>query len=345
MKIPESVTSTNRIIVGCAAFVVVVAGMRAASDIIAPLLMAGFISIICAAPLFWLKRRGFTNTLAIFLIVALLGLAGAAMVSLIAGSLDEFSSTIPRYRENLGRLYDNLNNLLGRWGYVIPLDGIKEQLDPNSLIRFLNYMLNGLSGIIGDGLIVFLAVLFILAEVSTLPEKLRNTLKNPDESMVHFRTFINKVIHYLGLKAATSLLTAVCVAVILWILKIDYVFLWAVLAFFLNFIPYIGSFLAGLPAVLLGLIDHGLWVALWATLGYMAVNIIVGNVIETRWMGEGLDLSSFVVFVSLIFWGWVLGPTGMFLSIPLTMSITIALESNPDTRPIARLMRNTVQES
>lgn len=345
MKIPESVTSTNRIIVGCAAIVVVVAGMRAASGIIAPLLMAGFISIICAAPLFWLKRRGLTNTLAIFLIVALLGLTGAAMVSLIAGSLDEFSSTIPRYRENLGKLYDDLNNLLGRWGYVIPLDGIYEQLDPNSLIRFLNYMLNGLSGIIGDGLIVFLAVLFILAEMSTLPEKLRSTLKNPDESMVHFRTFINKVIHYLGLKAATSLLTAVCVAVILWILKIDYVFLWAVLAFFLNFIPYIGSFLAGLPAVLLGLIDHGLWVALWATLGYVSVNIIVGNVIETRWMGEGLDLSSFVVFVSLIFWGWVLGPTGMFLSIPLTMSITIALESNPDTRPIASLMRNTVRKS
>ena len=344
MKIPESVTSTNRIIVGCAAIVVVIAGMRTASGILAPLLMAAFISIICSAPLFWLKRRGLTNSVALVLIVAVLGLAGAAVVGLIAGSLDEFSNTIPRYRENLGELYHDLNSLLGQWGYVIPLEGVYEQLDPNALIRFLNYMLNGLSGIIGDGLIVFLAVLFILAEVSTLPEKLRSALKKPDESMAHFQTFITKVIHYLGLKAATSLLTAVCVAVILWFLEIDYVFLWAVLAFFLNFIPYVGSILAGLPAVVLGLIDHGPLVALWTTLGYVAVNIIVGNVIETRWMGEGLNLSSFVVFVSLIFWGWVLGPTGMFLSIPLTMSITIALESNPETRPIARLMRNTPRE-
>jgi len=72
------------------------------------------------------------------------------------------------------------------------------------------------------------------------------------------------------------------------------------------------------------------------------LNIIIGNIIETRWMGEGLNLSSFVVFVSLIFWGWILGPTGMFLSNPLTMSITIALESNSETRSIVRMMMNSV---
>ena len=280
--------------------------------------------------------------MALVLIVAVLGLAGAAVVGLIAGSLDEFSNTIPRYRENLGELYHDLNSLLGQWGYVIPLEGVYEQLDPNALIQFLNYMLNGLSGIIGDGLIVFLAVLFILAEVSTLPEKLRSTLKKPDESMAHFQTFITKVIHYLGLKAATSpahrglrggdpvvpgdrLRVPVGGAGLLSQLHSLYRL----------------HSRRGCPAVVLGLIDHGPLVALWTTLGYVAVNIIVGNVIETRWMGEGLNLSSFVVFVSLIFWGWVLGPTGMFLSIPLTMSITIALESNPETRPIARLMRNT----
>ena len=341
MQLPESVPSTSRALVVCAAIVIVIAGMRFASGILAPLLMAGFISIVCSVPLFWLKRHGFNSTVALILIVAALGLTGAAIFGLIADSLDEFSSALPRYKENLGQLYVNLAAFLSRWGVEVPLEGLREQLNPNSLIRFLNYMLNGLSNILGDGLIVFLAVLFILTEVATLPEKLRSTLKNPEESMAYFESFINKVIHYLGLKAATSLLTAVCVAVILLLLDIDYVFLWAVLAFFLNFIPYVGSVLAGLPAVVLGLIDHGVWVALWATLGYVAINIIVGNVIETRWMGEGLNLSSFVVFVSLIFWGWVLGPTGMFLSIPLTMSITIALESNPETRAMARLMRNT----
>ncbi len=343
MKLPETTPSSARFIMVCAAVVVVIAGMRAATDILAPLLMAGFISIICSAPLYWLKRHGLSNFMALILIILVVGLVGASVVGLIASSLDEFSSSLAQYRKSLGDLYHNLNTFLERWGYGIPLDGLYEQFDPNLLILSLDYMLNGLSNIIGNGLIVFLAVLFILAEASTLPEKLRSSLANPDESMVHFRTFLNKVVHYLVLKAATSLLTALCVAVVLWFLEINYVFLWAVLAFFLNFIPYVGSFLAGLPAVLLGLIDHGLWVALWALLGYVTINIVVGNVIEPRWMGEGLDLSSLVVFISLIFWGWVLGPTGMFLSIPLTMSIVIAMESNPETRSLARLMRNTSQ--
>ncbi len=345
MKLSDTVTSTSRILVVCAAIVVVIAGMRAATDILAPLLMAGFISIVCSAPLFWLKRHGWSNLTALVVVMAAIGLTGAAIVGLIATSLNEFSSSLIHYRENLVETYDQLTAFLERWGYVIPLDGFRDQFDPNMLIQLLNYMLNGLSNLIGNGLIVFLAVLFILVEVSALPEKLRSSLANPDQSMPHFRTFIHKVVQYLALKAATSLLTAFCVAIVLWVLEIDYVILWAVFAFFLNFIPYIGSFLAGLPAVLLGLIDHGLGVALWASAGYIVINILIGNVIETRLMGEGLDLSSFVVFVSLIFWGWVLGPTGMLLSIPLTMLITIALESNPETRPIARLMRNTPRES
>ena len=340
VKLQNTISSASSAILICAAVVIVIAGVKSASGIIAPLLMAGFISIICSAPLYWLKRHGLSNTISLIIILAGVGVLGVAVFSLIANSLDAFSGSIPRYKQNLTLLYNELNNTLTNWGYALPIEGLREQLSPNSFIKFLNYMLSGLSNILGDGLVVFLAVLFILTKVATLPDKLRASLKNPDHSMVYFNDFITKVIHYLGLKAATSVLTAVCVAIILWLLKIDYVFLWAVLAFFLNFIPYVGSFLAGLPAVLLGLIDHGILVALWAAAGYVAINIVVGNIIETRWMGDDLNLSSFVVFVSLIFWGWVLGPTGMFLSIPLTMSITIALESNPQTRPIALLMQN-----
>lgn len=237
-------------------------------------------------------------------------------------------------------MYQQINATTLRWGYSLPVDGIAEQVNPDSLIKLLNYMLTGLSSILADGLVVFLAVLFILAEVANLPNKLTAALKNPGQSMQRLLTFTKNVIRYLALKAATSALTAICVAVVLWLLEIDYVFLWAVLAFFLNFIPYIGSALAGLPAVLLALVDHGLGSALWATTGYVVINIVIGNIVETRLMGGGLNLSSFVVFVSLIFWDWVLGPVGMFLSIPLTMLITIALESGSESQRIARLMQN-----
>lgn len=328
------------ILVG-AAIVVLIAGLKSASGIVSPLLMAVFISIICSPALFWMQRRGLPTVVALIVILGIVGLLGVAVFSLITSSLDQFSNSIPRYKQNLALIYEQFNATMVRWGYSSPVDGIAEQVNPDSLIKLLNYMLKGLSSILADGFVVFLAVLFILAEVSNLPNKLRHTLKSPDQSMKRLQEFTGKVIHYLALKAATSLLTAACVAVVLWILKIDYIFLWAVLAFFLNFIPYIGSILAGLPAVLLALIDHGLVTALWAATGYVAINIVIGNIIETRIMGGGLNLSSFVVLVSLIFWGWVLGPVGMFLSIPLTMLITIALESGPDSQRIAQLMQNS----
>ena len=328
------------ILVG-ASLVVLIAGLKSASDIVSPLLMAVFISIVCTPALFWMQSHRFPTIAALIVILAAVGLLGLAVFSLIANSLDQFSHSLPRYKQNLSVIYGQLNATITDWGYSLPLDNFAEQINPDALIQFLNYMLSGLSNILADGLVVFLAVLFILAEVANLPNKLRSSLKNPDQSMPRLQKFTEKVIHYLALKAATSLLTAICVAIVLWILKIDYIFLWAVLAFFLNFIPYVGSILAGFPAVVLAVVDHGLSTALWVASGYVAINIVIGNIVETRLMGGGLDLSSFVVFVSLIFWGWVLGPVGMFLSIPLTMLITIALENGRDSKRIAQLMQNS----
>jgi len=339
MEIPRNLSPVARTILVAAALVILIAGIKSASGIIAPLLMAVFISIICTPPLFIMQRRGIPTFIAIIVILGTVGLIGVAVFGLITNSLNEFSQSLPKYKSNLTGIYTQVNTAISKWGYALPIDKLTGQINPNSFLKLLNYMLNGLSNLLADGLFVFLAVVFILAEVAGLPEKLRLTLKNPDDSMVKLRLFTTKVIHYLGLKAATSALTAACVVLILWLLDIDYIFLWAILAFFLNFIPYIGSILAGLPAVLLALIDHGLLTAVWATTGYVAINIIVGNIIETRWLGEGLNLSSFIVFISLIFWGWVLGPAGMFLSIPLTMLITLGLESNPETKRIAELMQ------
>ncbi len=341
MEFSNNFSAPARMILVGAALVVLIAGLKSASDIVSPLLMAVFISIVCTPALFWLRRHRFPTIVALIVILGAVGLLGIAVFSLITNSLDQFSHSLPGYKQNLVLMYGQLNEIIARWGYSLPLDGIAEQVNPDALIQFLNYMLSGLSSILADGLVVFFAVLFILAEAATLPHKLRISLKNPAQSMQSLQTFTAKVIRYLVLKAATSLLVAICVAVMLWMFKIDYIFLWAVLAFFLNFIPYIGSVLAGLPAVLLALIDYNVSTALLVATGYVVINIVIGNIIETRLMGNGLNLSSFVVFVSLIFWGWVLGPVGMFLSIPLTMLIAIALENGADSKRIARLMQNS----
>ncbi len=136
----------------------------------------------------------------------------------------------------------------------------------------------------------------------------------------------------MGIKTWTSLLTGVVITIGLAILGVDLALLWGVLAFLLNFVPNIGSIIAAVPAVLVSLLQYGLGTACVVVVLYVVVNMVVGNVLEPRWMGRGLDLSTLVVFASLVFWGWVLGPVGMVLSVPLTMTVKIALEDHPDTR-------------
>ena len=120
--------------------------------------------------------------------------------------------------------------------------------------------------------------------------------------------------------------------------NVDYPLLWALIAFLFNYIPNIGSILAALPALLLVSVTHTFVDLTSILLGYIVINILIGNIIEPKYMGKKLDLSSLIVFVSLIFWGWVLGPVGMLLSIPLTMIVKIAAENNNKTKWISTLL-------
>ena len=144
--------------------------------------------------------------------------------------------------------------------------------------------------------------------------------------------------HYLSIKTITSLLTGLIVWVCLAIIGVDYAIIWGLIAFLLNYIPNIGSIIAAVPAVVFALIQMGLGGALWTTVVFVAANMIVGNAIEPKMMGKGMGLSTFVVFLSLLFWGFVLGTVGMFLSVPLTMTIKIMLEQNPKTKWIAIIL-------
>ena len=147
-----------------------------------------------------------------------------------------------------------------------------------------------------------------------------------------------KVQRYVELKALMSLGTALTVGLWVWIIGLDYPLIWGVLAFLLNFVPNIGSILAAAPAVLLAIVQLS-WGGVMAVLaGYVVANVFWGNGVEPRIMGRDLGLSTLVVFLSLVFWGWILGPVGMLLSVPLTMTVKIALDANEDTRWIAVLL-------
>lgn len=324
----------------CAAVMIILSGIKAASGLIAPFLMAIFVAIVCSPSLSFLRGRGVPNSIALIVVLLGVGLFGAMLVAWLSGSLAELSSTLPNYKIKLTVLYQDFRAWLSGWNIAIPEPQSLSLLSPDSLVIMLNRLLNGLSGLIGDALIVFIAVLFLLVDAVYFPEKLKSVLNDPDKSMPHFAYFTKTVVHYLALKSVASGITAVCVAALLWFFDFELIVLWTILAFFLNFIPYLGSAIAAIAPIFIGLIDHSWVVAVSVTIGYIAINILVGQIIETRLIGNKLNLSSFVVFVSLTFWGWILGPVGMFLSIPLTMLVLIALQSSDATKRYAVLLQS-----
>jgi len=180
-----------------------------------------------------------------------------------------------------------------------------------------------------------LTVTFMLMEISQFTTKIERSNTNGLARLIEIS---DKIKHYILLKASTSAATGLSIVILLQVFGIHYAVLWGLLAFVLNFIPNIGSIIAAVPAVLMAIVQYSPTTALWIMLGYLIVNLLIGSIIEPRVLGRGLGLSTLVVFLSLIFWGWLLGPIGMLLSVPLTIMIKIALQTQPDTKWIATLL-------
>ena len=157
-------------------------------------------------------------------------------------------------------------------------------------------------------------------------------------NMDYSKRFSDNIKKYLVIKAWISLATGILIGILVWLIDLEYPLLWALLAFFLNFVPSVGSFLASVPAVALALVTGGSVLAIQTAVVFIFVNTLIGNIIEPRVMGNNMGLSPLVVFCSLVFWGWVFGPVGILLAVPLTMVLHIAFESHPETHWLAVLL-------
>ena len=332
-----------RFLLVAAAFVVLVAGMRAATSLVGPFLLAVFIAVIAAPPLRALTRRGLSYWAAMLLVVLGIAAIGGLIAILVAGSADGFKANLPEYQQRLRELTGQSVVWLDHHGVHVPKEALQTYLDPAKLLGVAGDLISGLSGVLTNALLILLTVIFILLEASTLPAKLQVALTRPDQSIARMEAVMDSINQYMGIKTLVSLGTGLVIWVWLTILGVDFAVLWAVLAFLLNYIPTVGSILAAIPAVLLAVVQLNLQIALLVAAAYLVVNTVVGNVVEPKLMGRGLGLSTLVVFISLVFWGWVLGPVGMFLSVPLTMAVKIALDANPQTRPIAIMLGGEIR--
>jgi predicted PurR-regulated permease PerM len=320
----------GRFLLTAASFVIVVAGMRAAEPILVPFLIAIFISVICLPSLTWLKTKGIPSGLALLIVISGIIVIGMLMSALIGTSLDNFSRDLPLYQERLQEKARQFIAWFRQTGMEIPEQRILEAFNPGAAMSLAGKLLSRLGSVFTNAFLILLTVIFILLEASSISAKIRAISGSAGESESQFDKFIKKINRYMAIKTVTSLGTGICVAIWLKILGVNYPLLWGFLAFLLNYVPSIGSIIAMVPAVLLAFIQMGGTKALFTLVGYLVINISIGSILEPRVMGRGLGLSTLIVFLSLIFWGWVLGPIGMLMSVPLTMTVKIALDSSRD---------------
>lgn len=331
-------SSSSRTLFVLAAFVIVIAGMRAAESIMVTFLLSGFFTIICAPPFLLLQKKGVPAWLSLILVVIFISLFQLLLISIIGSSAKSFSSDLPLYQEKLQGITAQGVNLLSGWGVEIPRQELMETFNPSSIFQTAMSALGSLGAVLSNSFLIILTVIFMLFESQALPHKLHKAFGESSAQMRHIEHFLDTVKTYMSIKAAVSLATGIVIYLGLLTIGVDYPLLWALLAFFLNFVPNIGSIIAAVPAVLLAFIQLGPFAALMTGLLYLAINLVMGNIIEPRFLGKGLGLSTLVVFLSLVFWGWVFGPVGMFLSVPLTMLFKIALENNDETLWLAIMM-------
>lgn len=327
-----------------ASVVVVVAGLKAAAPLLVPFVLALFLAALTLPVLSWLQRRrvptGIAVAVAVLVDLLLIGL----VVALVSGSVTGFIEAAPRYRLRLQAMVEA--TVLWLEGFGLPASEwlTIEGINPSALLDLVGSTVRGVASVLKDLLLVVLIVVFLLLEATGFPERLHVALGRAPERQARWQKVRHDVQRYLVIKTLVSAATGFLVGLGVGLIGLDFPLLWGLIAFLANYIPNLGSILAAIPAVTLSLVQLGLGRTLLVAAVYLLVNIALGNLLEPQLMGRRLGLSPLVVFLSLVFWGWVWGPVGMVLSVPLTVIVRIVLENSPDLRWIAVLLAARVPE-
>jgi len=329
------VKSSGNIILVMAGIIIILGALKAAAVIVVPILLASFIAIVISPIYAWLIQKRIPASLSLLAVISGLILIFTLVGVLIGSSLQSFSSNLPLYEEQLQIQFEVSMAKLSSIG--IETGDLGSFFNPSILMKYSASVLKGAGSVLTNSFMILLVTAFMLLESTHFAKKLE-LAKGHGNTMSQIDEVFSKIKRYMAIKAVVSLVTGVIITALLLMMGLDYAILWGFVVFLLNFIPNIGSILAAVPAVLLALVQLGAFGALEIAAVYLVINIVIGSIIEPRLMGQGLGISTLVVFLSLLFWGWLLGPVGMLLSIPLTITIKIMLYTQEQTRWLAVLM-------
>ena len=314
-----------RQIVIIAVIFVAVIGMKYTSSILGLILLSIFLSLLIYPFLIWLKRRGLSYNLSVILtLVGVLAL-GAAIIGFLVVSIAQLIKAIPT-------LTISSNGFLDQYG--------------NQIISFLVTHIpdTDAGGLLYSGMFILFGVIFLVYELPLIKDRLVNYFGGDNPKLQETFGIVNAFVEYFIIRGEVNLFYGVGVAIILFIFDINSAILWGLMTFFLGFIPYIGIILAAIPPVLIAWAKFGLEGAILMALFFIVINTIAESYIFPKLAGKGLQMSVYVVFVSVFLWGWILGPIGAFLGVPLSLVIIKYLDHFKETQWIALLMSSADED-
>jgi predicted PurR-regulated permease PerM len=316
--------------------------------VLQPLAVALFLAYLIYPGVRFLVRRRVPRSIAYVISVLIIVTIVYVVGELVASNVQRFLDNLPSYKDNLSGIEETVTDL-GHKLRLLPrtedfrLDSVLERMPQDAVAQILGGGTTFFLGFVGNLFVIAFFLVFILLEVQRLPERVELAYgKARAAGILSVLTAINaSVERYIGLKVLVSAVTGLLGGAIMVAFGVDFWFLLGVLTFLLNFIPYLGSIIATFAPMLLALLQFdSAWSAVWLGLALSSVQLSVGNLIEPALQGRSLNISPLLILVALAFWGWLWGITGMVLAVPIVVSVRIALEHIPRTRPFSILMSN-----
>lgn len=329
-----------RILFGAAAFVIIIAGIYLAQSVVVLFLISFFLALLGTQPVLWLKEKRIPSVLAVLLVMIGMIIIILLVSAQIGSSFSSFLDELPILQTKIREQVLELSAFLRSKGFSGTQKYLLDSVSSTAIMDISAGLIAGLSSVLSDIVLVILTVTFILLEVSSFPLKLRSILGEPNRVFPRFTEFVVDMKRYMVVKTIINLFAGILIGIWMYILGVQFPILWGFLTFLLHYIPNIGAVISSIPAALMAFVQFGTGSALLVLAGNIFVGFVIGNLIEPRLMGRKFGLSTLVVFLSLIFWGSLLGFIGAILSIPLTMTMKFAFENNESTHWIAVLLES-----
>ncbi len=327
-----------RYLTAAAASVIVVFGLKYASDVLAPIFLAATLAILFTPALWWLEKKGLPAWLALLVMVLALGGFIILMIIILTVSLQQLALRLPVYQELLLQRIANLGAALGNIGIDVQDALNSSVIDTTALAKSA---ITVALGVLGNSvfIIFFLFLLFLmLVESKSIATKFQTRLQTGNNLVVQLGNYTKQIQKQYRIQTISNLLSATALTVELLLFRVDFAILWGFLAFVLGFIPNVGLIIACLPAVIIAFILYGAGTAIVILIIGIILNAAMDNAVTPRIMGKGLNLPILLVFLSFLFWTWVFGFVGALLALPATLLVKTLLQGRQDTHFLVVLL-------